>query len=60
MARTNGARSMRVVPSAAESSGSAEPVEEMAGRTRATGAGGRSTGGRALSPSGAAFGGEGR
>jgi hypothetical protein len=49
---------MRVVPSAAESSGSAEPVEEWGGRTRATGAGGRSTGASWLSPSGAAFGGE--
>ena len=40
------------------STGSAEPVEELAGRVRATGAGARSLGARWLSPSGAAFAGE--
>jgi hypothetical protein len=59
-ARTYAARScgMRVLPSADGSSGSAEPVEELAGRMRATGAGARSLGARWLSLSGAAFAGE--
>jgi hypothetical protein len=49
---------MGVVPSADRSSGSAEPVEELAARVRATGAGARSLCARWLSPSGAAFAGE--
>jgi hypothetical protein len=51
---------MRVLPSADGSSGSAEPepVEELAGRMRATGAGARSLCARWLSLSGAAFAGE--
>ena len=49
---------MRVLPSADGSTGSAEPVEESAGRMRATGAGPRSPCARWLSPSGAAFAGE--
>jgi hypothetical protein len=46
---------MRVLLSAAGSSGSAEPVEELAGRVRAAGAGTRSLGARWLSLSGAAI-----
>ena len=49
---------MRVLPSAAGTSGSDEPVEELAGRIRATGAGARSFCARWLSLSGAAFAGE--
>jgi hypothetical protein len=49
---------MRVLPSADESSGSTEPVEESGGRMRATGAGARSLCTRSLSLSGAAFAGE--
>ncbi len=51
---------MRVLPSADGSSGSAEPapVEELAGRVRATGTGARSVCVRWLSLSRAAFGGE--
>ncbi len=54
---------MDVLPSADGSSGSAEPVEELAGRVRATGAGGRSLCAGSLcagslSLSGAAFAGE--
>ena len=55
---------MRVVPSADGSTGSAEPVEELAARVRATGAGARSLcalglmASRGLSLSGAAFAGE--
>jgi hypothetical protein len=49
---------MRVLPSADGSSGSAGPVEELAGRMRATGAGARSLCARWLSLSGAAFAGE--
>ena len=50
---------MRVFPAADGSSGSAEPVEELAGRRmRATGAGARSLCARWLSLSGAAFAGE--
>ena len=50
---------MRVLPSADGSSGSAEPVEELAGRMRATGAGARSLcAARWRSLSGAAFAGE--
>lgn len=49
---------MRVLPSADASSGSAEPVEELAGRMRAPGAGARSLCARWPSLSGAAFGGE--
>jgi hypothetical protein len=45
---------MRVLPSSGGSSGSAEPVEESAGRVRATGAGARSLGAGWLSLSGAA------
>ncbi len=46
---------MRVLPSADESSGSAEPVDELApGRMRATGAGARSHCARRVSLSGAA------
>jgi hypothetical protein len=59
-ARTYEARScgMRGLLSAGGSSGSAEPVEELAGRMRATGAGARSLCARWLSASGAAFAGE--
>lgn len=46
---------MRLMPSADGSSGSAEPVEELAGRMRATGAGARSLCARWLSASGATF-----
>ncbi len=46
---------MRVLPSAAGSSGSAEPVGELAGRMRATGAGAPSLCARWRSLSGAAF-----
>ena len=46
---------MGVLPSADGSTGSAEPVEELAGRVRTTGAGGRSLGARWLSLSGASF-----
>ena len=49
---------MRVVSSAYGSSGSAEPVEELAWRMRAGPAGARSLCGRRLSLSGAAFDGE--
>ncbi len=49
---------MGVLPSAHGSSGSAEPVKELAGRMRATGAGARSLGARWLSLSGAASVGE--
>ena len=49
---------MGALLSADGSTGSAEPVEELAGRVRATGAGARSLCGRWLSPSGAAFAGE--
>jgi len=49
---------MDALSSADGSSGSAEPVEELAGRMRATGAGARSLCARWLSLSGAAFGGE--
>lgn len=49
---------MRVLPSSDGSSGSAEPVEELAGRMRATGAGAASLCARWLSLSGSAFGGE--
>ena len=50
---------MRVFPAADGSSGSAEPVEELAGRARATGAGvRRSRGARWMVLSGAAFAGE--
>ena len=49
---------MRVLSSADGPSGSAEPVEELAGRVRAPGAGARSPGARWLSLSGAAFAGE--
>ena len=49
---------MRVLPSADGSSGSAEPVVELAGRMRAAGAGARSLGPRWMSLSGAAFAGE--
>ncbi len=51
---------MRVLPSADASSRSAEPVEELAGRVPATGAGAQSLGGRWLSLSGATSAGEGR
>ena len=51
---------MGVLLSADGSSGSAEPVEELAGSARATGAGARSLCARWLSLSGAAFAGEGR
>ena len=47
---------MRALPSPDGSSGSAEPVEESAGRMRATGAGALRA--RWQSASGAAFGGE--
>ena len=46
---------MGALPSAHGSTGSAEPVEELAGRMRATGAGSRSLCARWLSLSGAAF-----
>ena len=49
---------VRKLPSADGSSGSAEPVEELAVRMRATGAGARSLGARRLSLSGAPFAGE--
>jgi hypothetical protein len=49
---------MRVLPSVDGSTGSAEPVEELAGRMGATGAGAPSLGVRWLSLSGAAFAGE--
>jgi hypothetical protein len=49
---------MRVLPSADGSRGSAEPVEELAARVRATGAGARSRGARWLSLFGAALAGE--
>jgi hypothetical protein len=49
---------MRVLPSADRSTGSAEPVEELAGRMRATGAGARSPWAGWRSLSGAAFAGE--
>ena len=49
---------MRVVPSADGSTGSAEPVEDLAGKMRTTGAGARSLCARWLSLSGAAFAGE--
>jgi len=51
---------MRVLPSADGSTGSAEPVEELAARMRATSAGARSLCARGLSLSGAAFAGQGR
>jgi hypothetical protein len=46
---------MPVLPSADGSTGSAGPVEELAGRMRATGAGARPLRARWLSLSGAAF-----
>ena len=49
---------MRGLPSAGGSSGSAEPVEELAGRMRATGAGARSLGAKWQSGSGPALAGE--
>ena len=49
---------MGALPSADGSTGSAEPVEELAGRMRATGAGARSLYARLVSLSGAAFAGE--
>ena len=49
---------MGALHSADESTGNAEPVEEMAARVRATSAGARSLGARWLSASGAAFAGE--
>jgi hypothetical protein len=49
---------MGVLPSAEGSSGSAEPLEELTARMRATGAGARSLCARWLSLSGAAFAGE--
>jgi hypothetical protein len=49
---------MRVLPSAEGSSGSAGPVEELAARVRATGAGARSLWARWLPLSGAALAGE--
>jgi len=49
---------MRVLTRADGSSGSAEPVEELAGRTRETGAGARSLCASWLPLSGAAFAGE--
>jgi hypothetical protein len=49
---------MGVLPSVDGSSRSAEPVEELAWRVRATGAGGRSLCARWLSLSHAAFAGE--
>jgi hypothetical protein len=49
---------MDALSSADGSTASAEPVEELAARVRATGAGARSLCGRWLSLSGAAFAGE--
>jgi hypothetical protein len=49
---------MGALLSAVESTGSAEPVEELAGRVRAAGAGAVSLCARSLSLSGAAFAGE--
>ena len=49
---------MRVLPSADGSTGSAEPVEELAGRMPATGAGAPPLSARWLSLSGGAFAGE--
>jgi hypothetical protein len=49
---------MDALSSADGSAGSADPVEELAGRVRATGAGARSLCARGLSLSGAAFAGE--
>ncbi|CAN5212613.1 hypothetical protein BH18ACT5_BH18ACT5_01480 [soil metagenome] len=49
---------MRVLPSADGSTGSPEPVEELAGTVRATGAGVRALCARWRSRSGAAFAGE--
>lgn len=49
---------MDVLPSAGGSSGSAEPIEESAGRMQATGAGARARWPRWRSLSGAAFAGE--
>ena len=49
---------MDALSSADGSTGSTEPVEELAGRMRATGAGARSLCARCLSLSGAAFAGE--
>jgi hypothetical protein len=49
---------MRVLPSADGSSGSAESVEELAGRMRATGVGARSLCATWLSLSGAVLAGE--
>jgi hypothetical protein len=49
---------MDALSSADGSTGSAEPVEELAGRVRATGAGSRSLCARWLSLSGAGFAGE--
>jgi hypothetical protein len=49
---------MPVLSSADRPSGSAEPVEELAGRVRATGAVAQSLSARWLSLSGAAFAGE--
>ena len=49
---------MRVLPSADGSSGSAEPVEELAARMRSTGGGARSLCAGWLSLSGTAFAGE--
>ena len=49
---------MDALSSADGSTGSAEPVEELAGRMRATGGGARSLRGRMLSLSGAASAGE--
>jgi hypothetical protein len=49
---------MGALSSADGSTGSAEPVEELAARVRATGAGARSLCARWLSLSGAAFAGE--
>ncbi len=49
---------MDALSSADGSTGSAEPVEEMAGRVRVTGSGARSPCGRRLSLSGTPFAGE--
>lgn len=49
---------MGVLSSVDRSTGNAEPVEDLAERVRATGAGARSLWARWLSRSGAAFGGE--
>jgi hypothetical protein len=49
---------MDALSSADGSSGSAEPVEKLAGSVRATGSGARSLGARWLSQSGAPFAGE--